>query len=89
MQTLIKMDKVVIEDYYRVTIMDENMNWMKLTHLLSLFSLNPRAPFCTSTFIWTFLITLLNVHTRENTTSPLCILCMLLPQIIPFLMHSH
>ena len=51
MQTLIKMDKVVIEDYYRVTIMDENMNWMKLTHLLSLFSLNPRAPFCTSTFI--------------------------------------
>ena len=28
------MDKVVIEDYYHMTIMDENMNWVKLTYLL-------------------------------------------------------
>ena len=27
------MDKVVIGDNYHVTIMDENMNWTKLTHL--------------------------------------------------------
>jgi hypothetical protein len=41
---------VVIEDYDHMTIMDENVNWMKLTNLLSLFSLNLRALFYTSTF---------------------------------------
>ena len=33
------MDTVVIEDYYPTTIIDENVNEMKLTHLFSnLFS---------------------------------------------------
>ena len=40
MQTQTRMDKVVIEGYYQMTTMDENVNWMKLTHLLSTFSLN-------------------------------------------------
>ena len=31
MQTLTRMDKVVIEDYYHMTVGDENVNWMKLT----------------------------------------------------------
>jgi hypothetical protein len=38
------MDKIVIEDYYHMTTMDENVNWMKLAHLLSNYSLNPKGP---------------------------------------------
>ena len=38
MQTPIRMDKVVIEDYYHLTTMDENMNWIELTNLLCQFS---------------------------------------------------
>ena len=34
MQTPPKMDMVVIKDYYQMTPMDENVNWMKLTHML-------------------------------------------------------
>ncbi len=56
------MDKVVIEDYYHMTTMDENVNWMKLAHLLSIFILNPRASFHTSTFALTFSIAFSNVH---------------------------
>lgn len=44
MQTPIGMDKVTIEDYYRMTTMNKNMIWMKLTHLLRGFSLNLRGP---------------------------------------------
>ena len=50
-------DKVVIEDFYQMTTTYEYVNWMKLTHILLTFSLNPRAPFCTSTFPSTSLIT--------------------------------
>lgn len=35
MLTLIRMDKEVIEDYQHMTIIDENMYWMKITHLFS------------------------------------------------------
>ena len=35
----------VIEDYYHITTMDEHVNWMKLTYLLSFFSINFGAPF--------------------------------------------
>ena len=34
MQTLTRMDKVVINDYYHMTTLDEIMNLMTLTHLL-------------------------------------------------------
>ena len=37
MQTLMRMDKVVTEDYYHVIIMDKNMNWMKLIHMFLVF----------------------------------------------------
>ena len=47
MQTMTRMDKVDIKDYDHMTTMDEIVNWMKLTHLLSISSLNLKAPFCT------------------------------------------
>ena len=51
-------------------------------------SLNLRAPFCTFTFKSNFLITFL-MYTLEGggkgNTSLLCILCTLIPQIIPLL----
>ena len=56
MQTLIRMDKVVIKDYYHVISMNENVYWMKLTHLLSIVSLNLTDPFYISTFTSKFLI---------------------------------
>jgi hypothetical protein len=37
MQTSTRMNKIVIEDYHHMTIMDENVNWMKLMNLLSTF----------------------------------------------------
>ena len=66
MQTPTRMNKVGTEDYYNLTPMDGNLNWVGLTYLLSKFSLNPTAPFCTSTFTLTFLIASLNVHTRKQ-----------------------
>ena len=35
MQKPTTMDKVVIEDYYHIITMDENVKWMNLIHLLS------------------------------------------------------
>ena len=37
MQILTRVDMVVVEDYYYNTTLDENVNYMKLTHLLSFF----------------------------------------------------
>lgn len=68
MQTVQRVDMIVIEDYYHVTTMDENVNIMKLTHLISKNPLNSRAPFCTSTFTLGFLIDFLIIHTKENIT---------------------
>ena len=59
------MDKVVIEDYYHMT-MNENMNYMKLTHLLSSLWVKFRALFCTSTLTSYFLIVFSNEHTIEK-----------------------
>ena len=44
-QSLRKMDNVVIEDYDHMTTMNENMNWMELTHSLSI-SLRTLRPLC-------------------------------------------
>ena len=44
MQTPTRMNKVVIEDYYHIIIMDENVNWMEPAHMFTIFSLYPRAP---------------------------------------------
>lgn len=40
MQTLTRMDSTFIWDHCHITKMDENINWMKPTHVLSIFSLN-------------------------------------------------
>ena len=50
MQNLRRMDNVVIGEYYLMKIMDEDVNWMKLTHMLSVLSLHLTPPFCTPTF---------------------------------------
>ena len=65
MRTLPRMDKGVIKDYYYMKTMDENVNWLKPTHLLSKISRNLKASFCTSTFTLEFLLTYLNVHIEE------------------------
>ena len=70
MQALTRTYMVVIEDFDHMAIMDENLNWTKLTYLLSKFSLNLKAFFCTSTFYFKTLITFLDIHTRESNTSP-------------------
>ena len=50
-----------------MTIMDENVKQMKLTHLLSKKILNFRAPFYTSTLLeQQKVVDFLNVHTNEN-----------------------
>ena len=66
MQTLTKTHIVVIEDYDLVTTLDEKVDWMKLTHLLSKNSLELRASFCALTFTLKKLIASLNVHTKEK-----------------------
>ena len=75
---------VAIKDYDHMTILDKNVNWMKLTHLLSKNSLYLRPPFYTSTFPSKYKKAFLDVH---NNTSPLCIICMPMPRIIPFYLH--
>ena len=39
------MDKVAILDYYHMAIVDENMNWMELAHLLSIYPETLGPPF--------------------------------------------
>jgi hypothetical protein len=34
-ENLTRMEMVVIEDYYHMTLMGEIMNWIKITHLFS------------------------------------------------------
>ena len=65
LQTLTRMGKVVFEDDDHMTTMDENTNWMKLTHVLSKFSLDLWAC-CTFTFTSRFLIAFLNVQIRQK-----------------------
>ena len=50
LQTLKRRNMVIVRNYVHTTTMDENTNWMKLTHLFSNFPLTLKAPFCTSTF---------------------------------------
>jgi hypothetical protein len=66
MQTLLGMDMAVIEDYYHMTIMDENMNWMKLTYLLSNFTLNPTTSFAHLRLFQNLKNLFLNIHSREK-----------------------
>ena len=42
---------VVIKDYDHMKMMDRNAKWMKPRHVLLIFPLNLKAPFCTSTYV--------------------------------------
>ena len=44
MKSLTRMNMVVIKDYYDMIPMDENVNWMTPTNLLSSFSLTLQLP---------------------------------------------
>ena len=85
MQTLTKFDKVVIEDYYHMTTMVKNVNWIKQTHLLLIFPLILRPLFVHLPLHQKFLISFLYLH-NMNYTSSLCVLvCTQMPPIIPLL----
>ena len=67
MQTPTRMDKVVIDNYYymidngwKCEVDETSISNIKI------FSLNPKIPFCTSTFTSTFLIAFLDVDTRKH-----------------------
>ena len=45
MQTSTRMDKVVIEHYYHMTTINENVHWIRLPHVLSRFSSKLQGPF--------------------------------------------
>ena len=49
MQTLTKVDKAIIDDYYHMMAMDD-VGWIKLTLCSLFFLLAIKDPFCTSTF---------------------------------------
>ena len=69
-----------------ITTMDDNINWMKLTHLLSIFPLNLRVPLLYINLNFKILHTFLKLYALENNyASPLRVLCTLMPQTIPFL----
>ena len=82
METLTRMNKVVIEDYYHMTKMDENILWMKLIYLFLIFSLNLSSPLLYIDLCFKNLIAVLNIHPREKQYL-LLMLCMLMPPIIP------
>ena len=50
MQTLTKMDMIVIKNSYHIKTIDEEMDRIKLTDLLSKSSLTLRSPFRTTIF---------------------------------------
>jgi hypothetical protein len=65
------MDTIVIEDYYHMTTMNDNINWMKLTHLLSIFSLTLRVPLLYINLNFKIFRTFLKLYALENNyTSP-------------------
>ena len=66
MQTPIRINRIVVGDYYHVTTMDESMSWMKLAHRQANFSLTLRPPFVHLPLLKRFLITFSNVHTKEE-----------------------
>ena len=82
MKTLTRINRVVIGDNYHMTTTNENVNWMTVTHLLSFlfFPLNLRTPLLYIYLYFNILIAFI----KKNNTTPLCILCTLMP-----LLHSR
>ena len=52
---------------------DGSVNWMKLAHLLSMFPLNFKTPFCASISTYKFSIGILFVVLELYNGSPLCV----------------
>ena len=87
-ETLIRLDGVAVEDYYYTTIIDENVNWMQYTYLVSIFSLNIKALFCTFAFTSENRIVLLIEHMRKKMPLPYAYYVHLCLKLYPSL-HSH
>jgi hypothetical protein len=84
MQNPTTMDKVVIKNYYHMTTIDENVYWMKLTYLLSIFCSNLQGLLLYIYLYFTILNNFLKMYTLEkNDASPLCILFTLTPHKLP------
>ena len=64
MQSLTIMVKVVIKDCHHMTTMDENVNWIKITHLLLISFIKLKAPFYAFAFTFESLVDFPNVPTR-------------------------
>jgi hypothetical protein len=62
MQTLTKVDKVLIKDNYNMTIMEENVDWIKLTSIVNCSLSNLAPPLCKFTFIWVNIIQISLYH---------------------------
>jgi hypothetical protein len=65
MQTLTTMDKVVVDECYHMTTMDE-VNWIKITHLLPICSLNLRTPPFVHLSLLQILVAFLDAQTKEK-----------------------
>ena len=78
-----KIDKEVIEDKYpNMTTMVENVNWNETNTSLVNFSSNPQHPLPTYLYYEILNNLFKCTHWKYNNTSPLHILCTLMPQII-------
>jgi hypothetical protein len=77
MQTLTRMDKVVIENYYHMKIFIKKcIGWNKHIYYQGFFFQNLKVPLCTSTITSEFSIAFYTVE--KNNTTLLCTLCMLM-----------
>ena len=65
MHIVTRMNKVVIEDYYHMTTLDENELDDTNTFIVR-FVFNPWGPFYRFTYTSNLLIAFVNVNTREN-----------------------
>ena len=80
------MGMIVIENYYPTTTMHENMDWMKLTHLESIFfDINLMAPLLHIYLYFKTSKMLIKCTHQRTKSSLLCKLRTLKPQIIPLL----
>ena len=76
---------ILIKNYYHMTSMDENVNWMKQTHLLSKKNLwTLRSHFVRLPLLINFEHPYWLYTIEKINTPPWRILCKLMPQLLPF-----
>ena len=88
METLIRLDRVPIKDYYYMTIMDENVNWMQHTYQILIFFLNHKALFRKSAFTSENCIAILVEHMIQIIPLPYASYVHFCLKFYPFL-HSN